>query len=185
MPIWRVRRSEAVASGVDVPAVKLSVSLLSSWVTSGLAGRTSHELEGHGNALLIVRHVCGISWGIRFEWRRWWWWSGGGLLCLLVAYSRGRRRRSKPEPRARAKPSLLASCDSNSQDGRIAIPLNPQIRLSASPLTHNAVHSCLQHAQAARHARLPRPAAREEPAPPGHSQDEVSRSCQYPAVSMI
>ena len=34
---------------------------------------TSHELEGHGDALLIVGHVCGIEIGLR-----------RGLVGLLV-----------------------------------------------------------------------------------------------------
>ena len=73
MPIRSVRRVEAIKGGVDVdvPAGKLSVSLLSSWRGSGLVGRTSHELEGHGHALLIVRHVCGISRGDWLERWRW------------------------------------------------------------------------------------------------------------------
>jgi len=61
-----MRRIETGKGGVvvGVPAGKLSVSLLSSCCGSGLVGRTSHELEGHGHALLIVRHVCGISRGV-------------------------------------------------------------------------------------------------------------------------
>lgn len=76
MPVQYIRRVEFRKGGVGVgvPAGKLSVSLLSSWRGSGLVGRTSHELEGHGHALLIVRHVCGISWGgCWFEWWRWRW----------------------------------------------------------------------------------------------------------------
>lgn len=70
---------------MGVPAAKLSVSLLSSCRGNGLVGRTSHELEGHGHALLIVRHVCGISRGVVGL-------SGGGgesgvgggMVCLLA-----------------------------------------------------------------------------------------------------
>ena len=176
--------------GVGVPAGKLSVSLLSSWRGSGLVGRTSHELEGHGHALLIVRHVCGISRGVlgwavavvRVEW------AAGWSACLSMrSGARGRRRRRKPP---RRKP--LRTCQAK-------LPFAGDLRLQqsttgacytidlpdlsyASPLhsTHNAVHSCLQHAQAARHACFPPPAAREGPAPPGLSQDEVARSRMYP-----
>ena len=104
MPVQYIRRVEFRKGGVGVgvPAGKLSVSLLLGWRGSGLVGRTSHELEGHGHALLIVRHVCGISRGVlswavavvRVEWR------GGGLVCLLAwVCDRGRRRRRKPPRR--------------------------------------------------------------------------------------
>lgn len=86
MPFQHIRRIEAV-EGVGVPAGKMLVSLLSSCHRSGLVGRTSHELEGHGHALLIVRHVCGISRGVlieavavavvRVEWT-------AELVCLLA-----------------------------------------------------------------------------------------------------
>jgi hypothetical protein len=70
MPVCQVYMGSVVEGGVCVPAVRVSVSLLSRCRYSGLAGRTSHELEGHGHALLIVRHVCGISRGVD--------WSGVG-----------------------------------------------------------------------------------------------------------
>lgn len=102
MPVQYVRKIEVREGGVGVgvPAGKLSVSLLSSWRGSGLVGRTSHELEGHGHALLIVRHVCGISWGVVGL-------SGGGgeggvgdgLVCLLE-YAIGRSRSSTKEEAA-------------------------------------------------------------------------------------
>lgn len=63
MPFQYIRRIEGL-EGVGVPAGRKLVSLLSSCHRSGLVGRTSHELEGHGHALLIVRHVCGISRGV-------------------------------------------------------------------------------------------------------------------------
>ena len=108
--------------GVGVPAGKLSVSLLSSWRGSGLVGRTSHELEGHGHALLIVRHVCGIFWGVGGL-------SGGGgegvvgggLVCLLE-YAIGRSRSSTKEEAASPEAAAhvpgqaghsLATCDCN------------------------------------------------------------------------
>jgi hypothetical protein len=74
MPVQFIRRIEVVEGGVGVPAGKVSVSLLSSCRGNGLMGRTSHELEGHGHALLVVRHVCGISRGVRLggvlvDWR--------------------------------------------------------------------------------------------------------------------
>lgn len=154
-------------------------------------GRTSHELEGHGHALLIVRHVCGISRGVC--------WSGGGgagggvaagwsACWSMRSISRGRRRRRKPP---RRKP--LRTCQAKLRAGELrlqqsrrahAIPLKPQISSPPFHSTHNAVHPCLQHAQAARHARLPPPAAREGPAPPVLSQDEVSRSCMYAENSL-
>ena len=87
MPVQYIRRVEFRKGGVGVgvPAGKLSVSLLSSWRGSGLVGRTSHELEGHGHALLIVRHVCGILRGVvglgggGGEGG-----VGGGVVCLLA-----------------------------------------------------------------------------------------------------
>lgn len=126
MPVRRVQKSAAAGGGVGVPAGKLSVSLLSSCRGSGLVGRTSHELEGHGHALLIVRHVCGISGGYAgaaaavwvVEWRR------AGLragVCdrALEVVDEGGSRLAGSRC-ARAKPSfVLASCDSNSQDGRM------------------------------------------------------------------
>jgi hypothetical protein len=189
MPIQRVRRVEAVEVGVcvDVPAGKLSVSLLSSCRGSGLMGRTSHELEGHGHALLIVRHVCGISRGV-------FGWSGGGgeggvaagwSTCLSMRPDASRlstKEEAGASPEAAAHvpgQASLATCNSNRAGQARAIPLISQT--SSTPLhsIHNAVHSCLQHAQAACHARLPRPAAREESAPPVNSQDEVACPCMY------
>ena len=87
MPVQCVRGVEVCEGGVGVgvPAGKLSVSLLSSCRGSGLVGRTSHELEGHGHALLIVRHVCGIFRGVvglgggGGEGG-----VGGGVVCLLA-----------------------------------------------------------------------------------------------------
>lgn len=192
MPIRYIRRVEVREGGVGVgvPAGKLSVSLLSSWRGSGLVGRTSHELEGHGHALLIVRHVCGISWGViglgggGGEGG-----VGGGLVCLLeyaIQRSRSSTKEEAASPEAAAHVPgqaghSLATCDSNSRAGQAhAIPLIPHASLTPRHSTHNAVHSCLQHAQAARHACFPPPAAREGPAPPGLSQDEVARSRMYP-----
>jgi hypothetical protein len=194
MPVHCSRRIKVV-EGVGVPAGKVSVSLLSSYRGSGLVGRTSHELEGHGHALLIVRHVCGISRGVlgwavavvRVEWR------GGGLVCLLAwVCDRGRRRRRKPprrKPLRTCQAKLPFAGDLRLQQSRTGAcyTIDPSDLSYASPLhsTHNAVHSCLQHAQAARHARLPPPAAREGPAPPGLSQDEVARSCMYTKTRLL
>ena len=47
-----------------IPAV-VSLAQSSSAVSVALS-RTCHELEGHGNAILIVRHVCGVFWVV------WW-----------------------------------------------------------------------------------------------------------------
>jgi hypothetical protein len=181
MPVCEVDMSSEVEGSVCVPAVKVSVSLLSRCRYSGLAGRTSHELEGHGHALLIVRHVCGISRGVD--------WSGvgGGVAAGWSAcwssmrsrwLSQGRRRRRR-KPGGTCRIRFALSGELRLQQARTGacytIEPNPQT-LSPHNSTHNVVHSCLQHAQAARHARIPRPAAREGPAPPGLSQDEDARS---------
>jgi hypothetical protein len=144
MPIQWVRGVEAVEGGmaIGVPAGKLSVSLLSSCRGSGLVGRTSHELEGHGHALLIVRHVCGISRGVlagavavlRADW------SGGGLVCLL-GYAIGRFEvvdeggsRLAGSRRARAGPSFAV--DQQLQQSRTGAyyTIEPPDLLYASPL---------------------------------------------------
>lgn len=86
---------------------------------------------------------------------------------------------------ARARPSFAGDLRlQQSRTGAYAIPLIPHASLTPRHSAHNAVHSCLQHAQAARHARLPPPAAREGPAPPGLSQDEVARSRMYTNTSV-
>ena len=153
MPIRSVRRVETIKGGVDVdvPAGKLSVSLLSSCRRSGLMGRTSHELEGHGHALLIVRHVCGISRGVG--------WSGvcGGVAagwsaCLSMRPDASRlstKEEAGASPEAAAHvpgQASLATCNSNRAGQAHAVPLIS--KTSPTPLhsIHNAVHSCLQHA---------------------------------------
>jgi hypothetical protein len=56
--------------GMRTGCERMSVSSLGLLVALSVAGswigweRTSHELEGHGHALLVVRHVCGISRGV-------------------------------------------------------------------------------------------------------------------------
>jgi hypothetical protein len=88
--------------------------------------------------------------------------------------------------RARAKLQLAAATRDYM---RKSIPLidqnNSFSTLQFTQHIHNAVYPCLQHAQAACRARLPRPAAREGPAPPVLAQDEVSRSCSYPRERSI
>ena len=62
-------------TGCEDVSVCLSLSLsLSLSTRRAHLLRTSHELEGHGHALLVVRHVCGISRGVRLggvlvDWR--------------------------------------------------------------------------------------------------------------------
>lgn len=116
---------------------------------------------------------------VRVEWAAEW------SACLLE-YAIGRSRSSTKEEAASPEAAAhvpgqasLATCDSNRAGQAHAIPLIPQTSSTPPHSTHNAVHSCLQHAQAARHACFPPPAAREGPAPPGLSQDEVARSRMY------
>lgn len=114
-------------------------------------------------------------------------WAADWSACLSMrSGARGRRRRRKPPRRkplrtCQAKLGIrwLATCDCNRAGQAHAIPLIPQTSSTPPHSTHNAVHSCLQHAQAARHACFPPPAAREGPAPPGLSQDEVARPRMY------
>jgi hypothetical protein len=142
MPVQYVCRIEVVEGSVGVPARKVSVSLLSSCRGSGLIGRTSHELEGHGHALLIVRHVCGISRGIfdwavavvRVEWAAEW------STCLLeyaieVVVEGGSRLAGSRCARARPSFHSLATCDCNRASRTGACYTIDPSRLSyASPL---------------------------------------------------
>jgi hypothetical protein len=149
---------------------------------------SSHELERHGHALLVVGHVCGIFSG------GWLVWEvllvGGWIGCPLEWYAvhaiEGRRVEGGSRKRHVHEPSQAStgSCDLRLQ-ARAAYTIDSRKHhSSASHLlththTHNAVYSRLQHAQAARRPRLPRPAAREGPAPPVLAQDEVSRQRSY------
>jgi hypothetical protein len=100
-------------------------------------------------------------------------WRGNGLLAVvcdraLEVVNEGGSRLAGNRPHV--PPSFtLASCDSKRQGQAHTIPLILQQTLSPLHSIHNAVHPCFQHAQAARYARLPRPAAREGSAPPGLS----------------
>jgi hypothetical protein len=121
---------------------------------------------------VFLGELVGVEWVA--EWRR------AGLLAGVCDRALSRSSTTKEEAgctcHMQAKLRCLASCDSKSRTGAgYTIDLNPQT-LSTDNSTHNVVHSCLQHAQAARHARIPRSAAREGPAPPGLSQDEDARS---------
>jgi hypothetical protein len=142
MPVCQVYMGSAVEGGVCVPAVRVSVSLLSRCRYSGLAGRTSHELEGHGHALLIVRHVCGISRGVD--------WSGvgGGVAAGWSAcwssmrsrwLSQGRRRRRR-KPGGTCRIRFALSGELRLQQARTGacytIEPNPQ---TLSP--HNSTHT--------------------------------------------
>jgi hypothetical protein len=111
-------------------------------------------------------------------------WLGRAVLSLRCCGMRLKVGKSKEEAGSgtcvsqASTPWRAATCDYRQE----SIPLIDKnihsILLSHthSP-TQNAVHPCLQHAQAARRARLPRPAAREGPASAVLAQDEVSRSC--------
>ena len=107
----------------------------------------------------------------------------GGLtvLCYGMRYAIQGRRESRRKPEeARAEPSfdwqLRLATTGHTIDSQKHLPSHTKFTLTN---TQNAVYSCLQHAQAARRPRLPRPAAREGPAPPVHAQDEVSRQRSY------
>jgi hypothetical protein len=110
--------------------------------------------------------------------------AAGWSACLGMRSdaSRSSTKEEAASPEAAAHvpgQASLSTSNSNRAGQAHTIPLNPQTSSTPRHSTHNAVHPCLQHAQAARHARLPRPAACEEPAPPGHSQDEVACPCMY------
>lgn len=191
MPVQCIRGVEVCEGGVGVgvPAVKLLVSLLSSCRGSELVGRTSHELEGHGHALLIVRHVCGILRGllvwavavVRVEWAAEW------SACLLE-YAIGRSRSSTKEEAASPEAAAhvpgqasLATCDSNRAGQAHAIPLIPQTSSTLpTPPTMQSTRAFNMLRQRAMPAFRPQQPVRA--CASGLSQDEVARSRMYPCT---
>jgi hypothetical protein len=113
----------------------VSVSSFSQAV-AGSVVRTSHELEGHGHALLVVRHICGISRGVRL---------GGvgelaglAVLCWAVVCDRERLKVVEEEAGSGTCESQAStgSCDSRLQ-AQESIPLIDQnTSFSTLPLTH-------------------------------------------------
>jgi hypothetical protein len=80
--LWNERGGIGMRTGWE----DVSKCLFSLSGCRGLVSRTSHELEGHGHALLVVRHICGISRGVRLggvgEW------AGLAVLCCAVICDR-------------------------------------------------------------------------------------------------